>query len=371
MKKFTDIIDLTNQVRLTRIDKIRLGAKLVNEKGKEYSIELPFFLLPDSVAVVHGDKIENIVERAKFLGVKTKKVLDFISKNGYRLAEELPVMIPVGDRSISFPQALKFYGASTGLKCIGNGEEASERQGVTNNWKDKACPCPEMRTDDNPKGQCTKSGNLQVILPAVNMGGIYQIDIGSINSIIDINSAFKTVVAMIGRIAMVPLMLRRVPTMTHHGGQKQIHWTCQLMVVGNIEQIAAMKKSDELISHNQIMQIEEPTYNNPQLDIPDAVYTQPEYIAKMINQLDTLRDNKKLTKSVIERIRTAIEDNDDEEIEVLHAKAMKEIPTGSTADDVAKKLKKKQEDRGLQQAENPPPMPPVKTTLLTYKNERF
>jgi len=87
MKTFTDIKGLTDKVRLTRIDKIRLGAKLQSGLGKEYPIQFPFFLLPDSVAVVHGGKIENIVERAKFLGVKTKKVLDFISENGHRILQ--------------------------------------------------------------------------------------------------------------------------------------------------------------------------------------------------------------------------------------------------------------------------------------------
>ncbi len=152
MKKFTEIKGLTEQVRLTRIDKIRLGAKLSTGKGKEYPIQLPFFLLPNCVAAVHGGKISDPVARAKNLGVKTKKVLDFIKENGHRLAEELPVMIAVGDRSISFPQAYKLYGASAGLKCIGDGKDASERQGTSNNWIDKKCSCKRMKTDENPGG---------------------------------------------------------------------------------------------------------------------------------------------------------------------------------------------------------------------------
>jgi len=49
--------------------------------------------------------------------------------------------------------------------------------------------------------------------------------------------------------------------------------------------------------------------------------------------------------------------------------------TGNTADDVANKLDSKKENKGLQQAENPPPMPPVKTTAeenqTTQTQDRF
>lgn len=353
MKKFTEIKGLTDQIRLTRIDKIRLGAKLATEQGKEYPIQLPFFLLPDSVATVHGGKIKNIVERAKTLKVTTKKVLDFISKNGHRLAEELPVMIPVGDRAISFPQAWKLYGSSSGLKCIGNGEEASERVGTSNEWKDKKCPCDKMKTDANPRGECTKSGNLQVILPNVSMGGVYQIDIGSINSIIDINSAFVTVKALFDRVAMIPLMLRRVPTETHHDGKKQIHWTCQLVPFGNIEQIAAMKSSNELISHNQVMQINDPVYNNPQLDVPDAVYPVPEEIKTMIEELGMLKSHGKMKKAEIEIMRDAIDSNDEEAIKIMHEKVTARQKTGTSADDVTKKLTEKPQDKNKEEDPGP------------------
>ena len=352
MKKFTSIKELSDQVRLTRIDKIRLGAKLSNGQGKEYPIQLPFFLLPDSVAEIHGGKIPNIVERAKFLQVKTKKVLDFIKDNAHRLAEELPVMIPVEDRAVSFPQAYKLYGKSAGLKCIGDGQNASERIGVSSDWEDVKCPCPKMKTDANPRGECTRSGNLQVILPQVNMGGTYQLDIGGVNSIIDINSAFKTVPAMVGRINMVPLMLRRVPTETHHDGKKQIHWTCQLMIVGNIEQISQMGESDALLSHRQVMQIEAPVMDNPVLDVPDAVYIQPENIKKMIQELGELKIAGKIKKGLVTRIQNAINDHNDEEIETLYIETMASVVTGKTSNDVAAQLENKQE-------EPPPPEPPA------------
>lgn len=373
MKKFTEIKDLSDQVRLTRLGKIRLGAKLISGNNKEYPIQLPFFLLPDDVALIHGGKIEKPVERAAFLGVKQKKVLDFIEANSHRLAEELPVMIPVEDRNISFPQAWKLYGSSAGLKCIGNGEEASERQGITNNWNDKVCPCNKMRTDENPKGECTRSGNLQIILPEVNMGGVYQIDIGSINSIIDINSAFKVVPAMVGRIAMVPLKLRRVPTETHHDGKKQIHWTCQLMIVGSIKQIASMRASDNLISHSQILENEDPQYQNPQLDPPDAIYIQPESIKKMIDELDNFRKKKKLSKELIKRTREAIDDNNDEEIQTIHAQALKEIPSGTTASQVSDKLKSKDKEPDKSSIEEPPLPEEENTTTnqIPANAERF
>jgi hypothetical protein len=343
MKKFTTITGLSESRRMPRLDKIRLGAKILKaETKKEYPIELPFFLLPDEVAKVHGGKIIS-VELAKEMKTTRADALKFIKENLHRLALELPVMIPVEEIEQAFPQSYKFYGGSIGLKCHGNGVEASERVGITNEWKDIKCPCSELKTDQNPKGACSRQANLRVILPEVDMGGVYQIDIGSINSIIDINSGIDYVKSLFGRVAMIPLIMRRVATETHHDGKKQIHWTVQLKPVGNIHAIINMRENNKMLTHTQVLQLEEPELKDPELDPPDAMYEQPKHITIKIDELNKLKAAKKLKKGEIEAIRKAVEENDEATIETIHKNVLARIPVGNTADDVAKKLAKKEE----------------------------
>jgi hypothetical protein len=348
MKQFTSIKNLTDSRRMPRLGKIRLGAKFVKKgSSTEYPAELPFFLLPDEVAEIHGGHIENPVERAKELGVTRKDVLDFVADNFHRLAEYLPVMLPMDDQAAVFPQSYKMYGGSIGLKCHGDGVTAMERKGTGSDWEEKKCPCKNLKSDENPKGECTIRAHLMVILPDVNMGGVYQIDMGSINSIIDINSGIDYVTALLGSAAMRPLKLSRVKTETHHDGKKQIHYTCQLTTVGDINAIAEMKSSDRLISHAQIKMIEAPDLSDPREDKPDAVYEPPQRIKDMIEYLTSA---KKIRKSEAVEFGQAMAENDESAIEAIY-KAVIDRDGAKSADDLAEKLKQEEGDPG---PEEPP-----------------
>ena len=251
------------------------------------------------------------------------------------------------DTAHTFPQAYKLYGSGVGIKCKGNGEQAEQRVGITNEFKPVKCPCNKLKTDKNDKGACTIVANLQVILPDVSMGGVYQIDIGSINSIIDINSGIAYAKSIYkkatgeAQVAMVPLKLFRAPTETHHGGQKQIHWTCRLIPVGNIDTFAQLAESSKLmITHADALgglMLPEPDTSPPEDDAPDMEYMQPEEIT---HKLDELRDlGKKLLKTEVADIQTAIDSGDDAAIECIYNAVMARIPKGKTADDVAAKIK--------------------------------
>jgi hypothetical protein len=350
MKYYSKIKGLSDSRRLPRIDKIRLGAKFeAAGSGKEYPVELPFFLLPESVAIVHGGKIKNIKKRAKELGITRANVLDFIGKNAHRLAEELPVMIPVEETEFSFPQAYIMYGGSIGMKCTGNGEEASERIGKTKEFKTRQCPCDQLKNDQNPRGACTIKARLQVMLPDVSMGGIFQIDIGSINSIIDINSGIDYVRSLISRVSMVPLKLRRIPTETHHDGKKQIHYTCQLTIEGNINAIAQLKEDTKILSHKEVLALDAPDYTDPELDAVDAVYEMPEEIKKMVDELRELAKSKKISAADAKDIALAVENNDEIAIEEIYRDIQAKKLKGSSQEDVTAKLTKE---------EPPPPEEP-------------
>jgi hypothetical protein len=67
--------------------------KVIGQKGM-YPIETPYFVVPPEIQQKYGDK-----------------------------PTELDIIFPIDDEERIFPQALKMYGQS-GLKCIGNGEQA-------------------------------------------------------------------------------------------------------------------------------------------------------------------------------------------------------------------------------------------------------
>jgi len=206
-QKFTRVKGVSEQRRLPRLGKIRLGVKVVNPKtGAEYPREVDYFVVPPEVAKIYGEK-----------------------------PKELDVLFPVNDIEIIFPQAYKWYGESRGLKCIGNGVTAYRLNEETGAMEERECPCEIKGT------QCTLRAHLLVILPKVSMGGVYQIDVGSYNSIIDINSGLEYIQSLIGRFSMVPLKLKRVPREIVYEGNKRIHYPLQIVFEGDIDLINALR----------------------------------------------------------------------------------------------------------------------------------
>ncbi|MBA7555637.1 hypothetical protein ES705_48315 [subsurface metagenome] len=82
-----------------------------------------------------------------------------------------------------FPQAYKYYGRSRGLKCVGDGETAmkANEKGV---FEEVECPCDKFGQKDG----CSKRASLFFFIPKISMGGIYVIDSGSWNTMVDVQS---------------------------------------------------------------------------------------------------------------------------------------------------------------------------------------
>jgi hypothetical protein len=208
--RFTKIKELSDRRRMPRLGKIRLGVKVVSPRtGKEYPKETEYFVVPSEVAKVYGNR-----------------------------PSELDVMLPINDIEAVFPQAYKWYGESKGLKCIGNGETAMRLNDKTQTMEERDCPCELLETNG-----CSRRAHLLVILPAINMGGVYQIDIGSYHSIVDINSGLDFVQALVGRFAMVPLKLKRVPKETNANGQRQLHHTLQVILDADVNMINTLREN--------------------------------------------------------------------------------------------------------------------------------
>jgi hypothetical protein len=287
---FTQVEGISSKRRMPRLGKIRLGAKV--KKGQtEYPIELPFFLVPDEVAARYaiGDKAR---ERAEELGVTRADVLKFVENNGHRLVEILPVMLPMDNLSAVFPQAYKRYGSSRGVKCIGNGVRAREmeydEQGRPAGSKEKDCPCAYL---EGERPECKLNSTLNVMLPDVNVGGIYQISLGSYNSTVDVNSGIDYAKSLIGRAAMVPFELIRVPTITHGSGKKETHFTLQLRLTipQNLLE-AARRDNKRILTASEMLMLPEPEDINPELDAPDVIEVEAEDVETISEEPEQASD---------------------------------------------------------------------------------
>jgi hypothetical protein len=176
------------RARLPRIAKIGLGGKVL--KGdREFPTDLNHFDLSEcpEVAEVYGPE-----------------------------PTELDVMVPSPDISEWFPVALKRYGTDR-LLCRGDGETAGVFDPATGEFEEIACgykSCPYFQ-----EKRCTEVGNLMLILPRVNIMGVYQIDTGSWYGINDVYNAYEMALQRIldvtgnpDDILRVPFRLVRVPT---------------------------------------------------------------------------------------------------------------------------------------------------------------
>jgi len=209
-ERFTRIKELSERRRLPRLGKIRLGVKMISSgTKKEYPKETEYFIVPPEVTKIYGER-----------------------------PTSLDVMVPINDPEVVFPQAYKWYGGIRGLKCIGDGEVALRLREETQTMEEIVCPCEHLE-----KEECQKRAHFMVILPRINMGGVYQIDVGSYHSIVDINSGLDYVQALVGRFAMVPLRLCRTPKETHFGRQKQIHYTLQLFLDADVDTLNALREN--------------------------------------------------------------------------------------------------------------------------------
>ena len=212
---YTSITGISAVRRLPRLGKIRLGIKVKNSKGVEYPKDVDYFVCPPEVQEIYGEK-----------------------------PKELDVLIPSTDPALYFPQALKWYKGAR-LVCKGDGETATRINMETGNMFEMACPCEHLKDPQtNPKGECTPRANLMLILPKVSMGGAYQIDTGSNNNIININSTLAWIQSMLGRVAWVPLTLKRVPTKIQTPDGATTKALLQLEFKGNMQDAAALRQAD-------------------------------------------------------------------------------------------------------------------------------
>ena len=170
-----------------------------------------------------------------------------------------------------FPQAYKYYGSSRGLKCVGDGETAmkANEEGV---FEEVECPCDKFGQKDG----CSKRASLFFFIPKISMGGIYVIDSGSYNTMVDVQSGVYLALELLkdpitgeyNSITMLPFKLRRIQKETQHEKRKDKHWplTCELDLP--IEDIRKIRTGKTLfLEQKRVYQIpERPEEVSPKYD---------------------------------------------------------------------------------------------------------
>jgi hypothetical protein len=223
------IYGLTESVRIPRLGKIHLGIKKTNANGKEYPVATDYFVCDDpTFTAVYGEK-----------------------------PRTLDVRFPLEDPSTFSSQFYKSYTRGRGLVCKGDGknctrmvyvdamakssdhtpagrDETGKRQTV---WIEMICDgqeCPIYKAN-----KCSELMMLQFMLPKVEGFGIWQIDTGSINSILNINNAVRLIQGIGGRVRMVPLKLSIVPQEVVAEGRKKTVYVLRLDIAVKLEELMA------------------------------------------------------------------------------------------------------------------------------------
>jgi len=245
-RKFTSIEDRPTVPRLPRLGYIRLGKKvqkqnydpgkcvMKDKRGKcqgcwncTYPKETDYFVCPDVIRSYYGDT-----------------------------PNELRVMLPIDDERVCFTNYYVYYGMSRGWKCMGNGKIADRVNPETGEINEVTCPGPEACSyhyDKKGNAQCSLQATLQVIVldhtnhPIGNTWGVYWVRTTSETSRIDIISGMRFLQKLAGRIALIPLVLRRVETVFHRDGKREKHWTLQLIPVAPVDQLAFYRANPNLI----------------------------------------------------------------------------------------------------------------------------
>lgn len=214
------IKDLSERRRLPRLGKIHLGIMVKSNKAcncKKNGNPEPNCRVCKGTGFIHYPK-----EVDHF--VCPKEVEAVFGPD----PKELKIMFPVENQEVFFQQWYKRYGFEL-LKCMGDGNKAMTWDEKDGCLKQIDCPCEELE-----KKRCSISATLQFLLPDVPGAGVWQINTGSKNSIIDINSSIDYIREICGRIKLIPLVLKRVETKTsrvENGNLKKgIHYTLQIDV---------------------------------------------------------------------------------------------------------------------------------------------
>ncbi len=241
------IVGLTDRPRrLPRLGKIRLGIKVTKKDDKGQPV-----LNKDGEPITYPRAVDYFVcppEVAAALGWQGKPE-DFKPK-------ELPVMLPMDDEEFWAATYYRRYSRSRGLVCKGNGETSrrmidkatggiADRNTKTGDavWAE-GCECKgKFCPDYTAKPHlCQEVMNLQFLMPDVPGLGVWQVDTGSINSILNIMAAAAMLRVMFKRVWGIPLLLTLEPKEVTNpdDGKKKAVQVLNLRIKGTLRETNEM-----------------------------------------------------------------------------------------------------------------------------------
>jgi len=234
-------------IRLPRLGKIRLGVKKENNGGVLYPTPTDYFVCPDEVRKVFGEK-----------------------------PKDLCIMFPTDDETQWANQYLRCYSASRGLICRGTGEEALARVDIrTGEVASKDAAETELREINcNPqkcvyyqRSQCRRVMNLQFLLPDCPGFGVYQLDTSSFHSIVNVNSSLELIRGICGRLAMIPLSLKLVEQQVQPEGKRKTVRVLSLTAPYSLAEIQKYAK----LPPGQVLLLPVPDSEAPDDLFPDEI----------------------------------------------------------------------------------------------------
>jgi len=204
---------ISDQLRLPRLGKIRLGIMVEDDRGP-YPQPVDYFVCPEPVRKVFGEK-----------------------------PRELHIMFPSENDEKWASQFYRCYSRSRGLVCKGDGQMASAlvdkytghlAHKYSHRTEIKEIHCNPDSCPAYGNGRCRRVMNLQFLLPDVPGLGIWQLDSSSYHSISNVNSGISLVKSLCGHIAMIPLVLRIISQRAHPNGVGKTVYVLSLDMVGTL-----------------------------------------------------------------------------------------------------------------------------------------
>lgn len=165
------------QERFANLGTIRLGRR-VTSGNRDHPEDGNTFIVPQEVAeALHPVTMDGEVKWLPYGNEPTS----------------LEIMVPSSDFEVWCPQELQRWAADERLLCHGDGETAERWDEERACWTKIDCPYKECELFGPGKGKgCDERGTLHVILPYVNMMGIYKINTGSRHGLSNLRDEFNT-----------------------------------------------------------------------------------------------------------------------------------------------------------------------------------
>ena len=295
----TSIMNLSQTVQLTRLGKIRLGIKVpIASKNAECRKKNH----PDDEMCMYCSRP---VQTDYFVfdgpedyppGIHEAMIKEYGEK-----PTSLQFFFPTENRSLVFPQALKYYKGPR-LFCRGDGQVASRIDEQNGGMFSMKCPCDFLGNG------CAPRASLMIALYKIKVQGCFQIDTGSVHNIIRTNSFMNEISgdpdfpetvqqSLLRRISYVPLRISLVPQQINTPEGKAVIKPLWVFTFDGDARQAAMLRQRDAISallpgepelpalppppddrHDEIRDASDPTLNGKPITPPDLAATEPEVV---------------------------------------------------------------------------------------------